>query len=68
VGDAGGVARFPVLAGIECLTILVDNDATGQAAALECSKRWTGAGCEVFRVLPTEAGTDMADIIRGRAA
>jgi putative DNA primase/helicase len=70
LGDAGELAKFPLLAGIECLTILVDNDAsgTGQASALECSRRWTGAGREVFRVVPTAVGQDMADIVRGRAA
>jgi putative DNA primase/helicase len=70
LGDAGSIAKFPALAGIESLTILVDNDAsgTGQASALECSKRWTGMGREVFRVVPTATGKDMADVIRGRAA
>jgi hypothetical protein len=70
VGAAGSIAKFPVLPGIECLTILVDRDAsgTGQASALECSRRWTKAGREVFRVVPTAVGTDMADIVRGRAA
>jgi putative DNA primase/helicase len=70
LGDAAAVAKFPFLAGIECLTILVDNDTsgTGQSSARECSRRWTGMGCEVFRVVPTASGTDMADVIRGRAA
>src|SRR5207302_10520980 len=70
LGTAGELARFPVLSGIECLTILVDNDAsgTGQASALECSRRWTSMGREVFRVVPTAVDTDMADIISGRAA
>jgi putative DNA primase/helicase len=70
LGDASEVAKFPLLSGIECLTILVDNDAsgTGQASALECSRRWTSAGGEVFRVVPAAVGQDMADIIRGRAA
>lgn len=68
LGDAGAVAKFPVLAGIECLTILVDNDVTGQASALQCSRRWTGMGFEVFRVVPTEVGADMADVMCGRAA
>jgi putative DNA primase/helicase len=70
LGTAGEVAKFPPLSGIECLTILVDNDAsgTGQASALECSERWTRAGREVFRVLPTAIGTDIADVVRGRAA
>jgi len=68
LGDAGSIAKFPVLSGIECLTVLVDHDETGRAAALECSHRWTRAGCEVFRVVPAEAGADMADIVTGRAA
>jgi putative DNA primase/helicase len=70
LGDAGEIAKFPLLAGIECLTILVDNDATGtgQASAIECSRRWTGAGREVFRIVPVKVGHDMADIIRGARA
>ena len=70
LGDAGAVAKFPLLCGVECLTILVDNDAsgTGQASALECSRRWTSMGREVFRVVPTAVDTDMADVISGRAA
>jgi hypothetical protein len=40
LGDAGSVAQFPVLADIKHnLTIIVDNDAAGQAAARECSRR-----------------------------
>jgi hypothetical protein len=37
LGDAGNVRAFPVLSGIECLTIVVDNDegGTGQRAAPE---------------------------------
>jgi hypothetical protein len=70
LGDANELARFPVLSGIECLTILVDNDksGTGQAAALECSRRWTRAGREVFRVVPNTPDTDMADVVRERVA
>jgi hypothetical protein len=60
----GNVRAFPVLSGIECLTILVDNDesGTGQRAALECSGRWTSAGREAFRVIPDRCGDDMNDI------
>jgi putative DNA primase/helicase len=69
LGDAGEMRRFAPLAGIESLTILVDHDAAGQAAAMECSRRWTSAGREVFRVVPAAQGADMADlIIKGRAA
>ncbi len=69
VGDADNLKNFPVLAGIECLTVLVDHDAsgTGQRAALECSARWTDAGCEVRRVLPNQAGKDFNDIVLARA-
>jgi hypothetical protein len=69
LGDAGEVAKFPVLAGIECLTILVDNDENGkgQRSAIECSRRWTDVGREVLRVVPDKIGDDMADCIHGRA-
>jgi Toprim domain len=66
LGDAGNVRHFPVLSGIECLTIIVDNDenGTGQRAALECSKRWTNAGREVFRIIPDRCGDDINDIVQ----
>jgi hypothetical protein len=70
LGDAGNVRAFPVLSGIECLTIVVDNDegGTGQRAALECSMRWTSAGREVFRVIPDHCGDDMNNVIQRTAA
>jgi hypothetical protein len=65
LGSAQAIAKFPVLAGIDCLTILVDNDADGKGpgAALECSARWRAAGREVKRVVPNEVGQDMADLL-----
>jgi phage/plasmid primase-like uncharacterized protein len=70
LGSAGAIKAFPVLAGIESLTILADNDTAdrngrqaGQEAALACARRWHGAGREVHRITPNRAGTDMADII-----
>jgi putative DNA primase/helicase len=46
VGSAGAIAQFPVLSGIEELTIFADNDknGVGQRAAEECRERWLGAG------------------------
>jgi putative DNA primase/helicase len=69
LGSANGIRQFPVLAGIEALTILVDNDAsgTGQAAARECSARWTAAGREVFRAVPLRPGEDFNDVVILRA-
>jgi hypothetical protein len=68
-GTAGGIRCFPVLSGIECLTILVDHDApdrngrrAGPDAAAECSTRWTAAGREVRRIMPRRCGADMADL------
>ena len=62
--SAGTMARFPVLPGIEALTLLVDNDenGVGQKAATECSSRWTAAGREVIRLVPDAAGADFADM------
>jgi putative DNA primase/helicase len=45
--DAANVATFPVLLGIEALTIVADDDEAGRRAARECSTRWTEAGREV---------------------
>jgi putative DNA primase/helicase len=68
VGDAGELKAFPVLSGVESVTIMVDHDPseTGQNAALECSARWTGAGREVFRLVPRHVGTDVNDLLLGR--
>jgi hypothetical protein len=64
-GDAGHVRDFPVLAGIEALTVLVDNDVSGQgqAAAEACARRWRDAGREVTRLVPRIPG-DFNDIVK----
>jgi hypothetical protein len=70
LGDASNLRQFPVLSGIECLTIIVDNDksGTGQRAALECSSRWTRIGREVFRVIPDRCDDDFNDIVQRTVA
>jgi putative DNA primase/helicase len=75
VGFAGGIRAFPVLAGVETLTIFVDNDCpdnqgrrAGPDAARECSDRWTAAGREVHRVIPRRQGADMGNLLEGAAA
>lgn len=47
-GSDNGIASFPVLPGIECLTIWSDTDPNraGLNAAEECQKRWLAAGQE----------------------
>lgn len=55
LASAGGIARFPVLDGIECLTIFADQDEPGLAAARTCADRWAFAGKEV-RICTPHAG------------
>jgi putative DNA primase/helicase len=63
--DAGGIAKFPVLADVERLTILVDNDesATGQRAAATCRDRWFAAGKRVRLAMPETPGNDFNDLL-----
>jgi putative DNA primase/helicase len=65
LGDAGELGRFPILPGVESITILTDHGAAGEAAAMACSAHWTGAGREVFRLVPREPGADVNDLLRG---
>jgi putative DNA primase/helicase len=67
-GSAGGIARFPVLPGIETLTVFPDADDGGASltAAQQCAARWHAAGVAV-RFGKPPAGTDFADLA-GRAA
>jgi hypothetical protein len=68
VGDANMMAAFPVLAGIDCLTLIADHDANGagEAAAREAATRWRNAGRE-GRIFRRRALGDLNDaIMRGR--
>jgi hypothetical protein len=72
-GSAGAMRTFPVLAGIEALTILVDADHLdrrsgvypGQDAARECAERWAAACREVTLLTPRDLGVDFNDLVRG---
>lgn len=61
--DCGGMAAFPVLAGIDALMVFADHDDAGRRAADECGERWADAGREVRIVMPEQAGADIADVI-----
>ena len=50
--SAGRIARFPVLAGIEALTLFADSDEVGLKAAHTCATRWAEAGREVRIIRP----------------
>jgi hypothetical protein len=68
--------QFPVLAGIESLTILADHDEpnrqTGKRRGIEaaraCAKRWLVAGAEVRVWRSPIEGEDFADFAAGVAA
>ncbi len=68
LGDAGAIGSFPVLTGIDGLTILVDHDAsgTGQKQAAKCRDRWLAANREVLMFQPNQAGQDVNDLLGAR--
>ena len=64
-GSANLMASFPVLGGVEALTIFADNDANGvgQRAARQAAERWLAAGREVH-VFQRETTGDLNDAYR----
>jgi hypothetical protein len=65
VMDAGHLAAFEVMAGVECLTIAADNDAAGIAAVEACASRWINAGHTVYVTKQQE--NDLNDYVMGQA-
>lgn len=63
-GSAGGIAKFPVLRGIEAITIFADADdkGAGLRAAHECAGRWYAEGREAIIQQPP-TGTDWLDAL-----
>ncbi len=66
--DAANLARLPVLAGIDSLTIFADHDDVGIGAAKICARRWRESGRETRIRRPKAKGLDLADIAAGMAA
>lgn len=64
--DAGHMEGFPVLAGVEVLTICRDNDPAGDKAAAACTARWVDAGRTVR--VTRQAANDFNDILMRAAA
>lgn len=63
VGSAGAISTFPVLPGIETITILgeIDDGGSNYRAAHACAKRWTEAEREALVVWP-RVGGDLNDV------
>ena len=73
-GSTATMGDFPVLPGIECFTIVADNDrktpdeiAAGDKAARKVCQRWADAGREAMMKIPKKLGEDANDIIKRRA-
>ena len=64
-GSAGNMAKFPVLCGVNSLTLLVDNDESGagQRAADECAAQWETGGREVTLLTPNISNADFNNLV-----
>jgi hypothetical protein len=63
-GSLEMLKRFPVLGGIEALTVFADPKPHEAAGAHECAQRWSGAGREAYVRLPGPGG-DFNDLLGG---
>jgi hypothetical protein len=60
-GGAGNLAKFPVLGGIEALTIAADCGAVGERAANQLAERWRAANREVSIITPPHGDWGIVD-------
>jgi putative DNA primase/helicase len=67
LGSAGAIAAFPVLAGIEALTLLRERDDANARAADQVTLRWQAETREVFDAWP-HIGKDVNDALKGGAS
>jgi putative DNA primase/helicase len=72
-GSTTTMEAFPILPGIECFTVIADNDrktpveiAAGDKAARKVCQRWADAGREAVKKTPKRLGEDANDILRRR--
>jgi putative DNA primase/helicase len=61
--SADNIRSFPLLPGVESLSIYADRDDTGQNAARECGQRWADAGCDVTIRTPI-GGKDADEVLK----
>lgn len=62
-GSVGGIAAFPILSGIEALTICAETGAASETAVEQVGTRWADAGREV-RICRPRHGSDLNDAIK----
>jgi putative DNA primase/helicase len=63
LGSARAIAAFPVLSGVDCLSLLREHDEANSRASGACAARWAVAGREVYNIQPIGGG-DLNDSIR----
>jgi len=63
----GAMESFPILDGVEALTIFADPNPAGRKAAERCRARWRAAGREV-RILEPRGALDFGSVAERRAA
>lgn len=68
LGSAGALARFPLLAGVRSIAILVDNDPRGRQVARDCAEQWCANGRTAMLLMPTREGDDFNDVVRRRSS
>lgn len=63
--STSGLSAFPVLAGIQSLTVFADHDdnGAGQKAAPQCAERWADTGREAIIRTPRKSG-DWNDVLQ----
>jgi hypothetical protein len=66
LGSAGAIEKFPVVDGVERLTLLRENDEANSRAAEACRGRWVEAGRDVASIWPV-VGNDLNDALRALA-
>ena len=67
-GSSGNISKFPVLADVKELTLLVDHDAEGERCANACRYAWRARGREVMRLQTDRPGSDFNDLVLERRA
>ena len=65
--SAGAIRHFPILSGIESLTIFADPEDVGMNAARACGERYADAGRDVTILSPPDTRRDWNDVMRGAA-
>jgi hypothetical protein len=68
MGSTSGIQKFPVLSGVDVLTVLGEVDAgANRRAAEECGERWHNEGRGVIIASPLH-GKDINDALRAGGA